>query len=448
MQAADRGMRIPGAARPMLLEHRRHRVGVVGEMLQRHRAILDEGDRLPVAFHRHHDVEAGFAHLPDRLLPGRLDHLHHRIGEAVIGHALVEPLQVPLEIGEIVSGELDQEQAVRPPPGDIGERAHEKRDIGAEHQHIVVDEFDRDRAEPDDMPGRLHRRTEIREMADAHDAVLRQRRELERRFGGDRERAFRADEQMRQVRPRRDQFVEIIAADAALHLREDRLDRRAMLPGQRHHPRHQVAGPRRSVVADGALAEREGLAVMEHRLERDDVVDHLAVVQRARARGIVAGHAADRAAARRRGLDWEEQPVLPEPRVQRLQHEAGRDRDGARLRIVIADRVEMPTHVEHQPVADRLAVLRCAAAACDHRHAMLGRDRQRRRDIGLALRKSHALRQNLVDRGVGGVAATGKGIEADLAFERLGEPALEAEIAAVRTGKCRLVHSAASAVLG
>ena len=47
------------------------RCGVVGEMLERHRAILDEGDRLALLLHRHHDVEAGGAHIGDRGLQRR-----------------------------------------------------------------------------------------------------------------------------------------------------------------------------------------------------------------------------------------------------------------------------------------------------------------------------------------------------------------------------------------
>ena len=53
------------------------RVGVFGEMLERHRAILDEGDRLSLLLHRHHDVEAGGAHIGDRGLQRRIEHLDH-----------------------------------------------------------------------------------------------------------------------------------------------------------------------------------------------------------------------------------------------------------------------------------------------------------------------------------------------------------------------------------
>ena len=43
-------------------------VDVLGEMRERHRAILDERHRLAVAAHAHHDVEARLANLPQRLL--------------------------------------------------------------------------------------------------------------------------------------------------------------------------------------------------------------------------------------------------------------------------------------------------------------------------------------------------------------------------------------------
>ncbi len=77
MQAADRGMRIPGAARAVLLENVRQLRGVVRQMIERHRAVLDERDRLSLLLHRHHDVEAGGAHLVDGGLQLRIEHLDH-----------------------------------------------------------------------------------------------------------------------------------------------------------------------------------------------------------------------------------------------------------------------------------------------------------------------------------------------------------------------------------
>ena len=51
------------------------RVGIFGEVLERHRAILDEGDGFSLLLHGHHDVEAGGAHLVDGGLQLRIEHL-------------------------------------------------------------------------------------------------------------------------------------------------------------------------------------------------------------------------------------------------------------------------------------------------------------------------------------------------------------------------------------
>ena len=66
MQAAFGGVRIHRAAGAVLGKHLAQPRGVVGEMRQRHGAVLDEGDRLALLLHRHHDVEAGGAEIGDR----------------------------------------------------------------------------------------------------------------------------------------------------------------------------------------------------------------------------------------------------------------------------------------------------------------------------------------------------------------------------------------------
>ena len=73
---------------PCLREHLGQRVGVVGEVLERHRAVLDEADRLAVALEAHHDVEAGLAHLPQVLLRRVVGHLDHAARQAEVAHQL------------------------------------------------------------------------------------------------------------------------------------------------------------------------------------------------------------------------------------------------------------------------------------------------------------------------------------------------------------------------
>jgi hypothetical protein len=88
VQGTDRGMGIPGAAGAVLREHRRQRVGVVGEVLERHRAILDEADRFAVALQAHHDVEPGLPHLPEAPLRRVVDYLDHAVRQTEIAHHL------------------------------------------------------------------------------------------------------------------------------------------------------------------------------------------------------------------------------------------------------------------------------------------------------------------------------------------------------------------------
>ena len=82
MQSADAGMRVPGAIRTVLSKNLRQALGVFLKVLERHRAVLDERHWLAVAFHRHHDVQSGLAHVPQRFLRlGRGD-AHDRVRKA------------------------------------------------------------------------------------------------------------------------------------------------------------------------------------------------------------------------------------------------------------------------------------------------------------------------------------------------------------------------------
>ncbi len=97
VQGPDRGVCIPGAVSAMPCEYFGERVGVGGEMLERHRAILDEAHRLAVALEAHHDVQARLAHFPQRLLGRGLRHLDDAAGQPQIAHQLHQILQ-PCEL--------------------------------------------------------------------------------------------------------------------------------------------------------------------------------------------------------------------------------------------------------------------------------------------------------------------------------------------------------------
>ena len=109
MQRADRGVGVPCPLGAVLLEHVGEALRVVREMLQRDGAIFDEGDGFAVALHRHHDVEAGLADLPERGLRAGLSHLHHAARQAEIAHQLDQTGEIEQLVFALLAGEFDQQ---------------------------------------------------------------------------------------------------------------------------------------------------------------------------------------------------------------------------------------------------------------------------------------------------------------------------------------------------
>ena len=244
VQAADASVRVEGAARAVPGEDGGEALGVVGQMLERHRAVLDEGDGLSLALHRHHDVEAGGTHLPHGPLAGGVRHLDDAAGGAEVAHQLVEPLEAAQVLGLVGFRELDQQQRV-------GRAAHvglhhraEHGDVARELDQRAVDHLDGDGAELDDVLGRLHGLAEGGEVADAERLVLGQRRELQFEAARDRERALRAAQQRGEIdgAGRGQQRVDQIAADAARHLGEGVGDVVLLAPAKREQVAEQGEG--------------------------------------------------------------------------------------------------------------------------------------------------------------------------------------------------------------
>ncbi len=113
VQCADTRMRIPGAFRSVTMEHFGQAARVFRQMFERHRAIFDEGDRLAVALHAHHDVQAGFTDFPQRFLFVRGRHLDDRIGQAQIGHELSKLFERRELLGTVLAREFHQQDRLR-----------------------------------------------------------------------------------------------------------------------------------------------------------------------------------------------------------------------------------------------------------------------------------------------------------------------------------------------
>ena len=398
------------------------RAGVVGQMLERHRAILDEGDRFALLLHRHHDVEAGGAHVGDGGLQFGIEHLDHAApfgaalvpAEAEIADQVLELAQPAQVFLVIVLAELDQQDGGGRAAHEFFQRRPEHRDLARQLDHGAVDQLDRDRPKPHDVLGGIHRLVEAAEVDGADRAAAEQRRQLQFDAGREAERAFGADQHMREVDVvlARHQRVEIVAADAALHLREARGD----LVGLARADREQVLGQRpqrrRHVVEVAAdAAEMRQRAVRQQRLDRDHVVAHGAVAHRAAAAGIVAGHAADGGARGGGDIDREPQPVRLELAVEIVEHDAGLDRAARALDVEIEDAGEIFRAIHHQRFADGLPGLRGAAAARQHAGAFGAGNPYRPFGFFYRARGDHADRHDLVMRGVGGIAAAGEAVE-------------------------------------
>ncbi len=428
MEAADRGMRVPGAVGAVLLEHGGEPRRVIREVVERHGAVLDEGDRLPVPLHRHHDVEAFLAHVPHRLLEGGVGGLDHGAGEAEIAHQLDQLHQPPPDVVGVLAGEFDEQQRRRLALDEAVDGGAEHGNVARQVDHGAVDQLDRGRAQRHDAPGRRHRLVESREMADAEHAVRRDRLQLELDGIEEGERALRADQQMRHVVAGIVDHVDVVAADPAQQLGEALGDLGRFAPVQRAHVAHEVAialGCDAVIEIAGHLAHARRRAVGQERVDSAHVVHHVAVAQAARAAAVVGGHAADGGAIAGRDVDREEQAVRLQRLVEAVEHHARLDQRAAPLDIDGEDAVHVLAAIDDEGAADGLAALRGAAAARQDRHALLAGDGERRRDVLLVARHDHAQRLDLVDRRIGAVAAAAERVEQHLAAQILPQPRRE-----------------------
>ena len=202
MQSADRSVRVPGAARAVLFKHARQAVGVFGQMLKRHRAILDEGHWFAVTLHRHHDVEARLAHLPEIALQKRIGDFNHAAGQPEFAHQFDKLFEFGHLLGLIFAGEFNQQNRCRLAFDTTVDDRTEGRIVTRQPDHGVVDQFNRRRIEFDDVLRRFHRAVKSREVANAQRLVPRQRRQIQMDTFRIRQRTLGTHQQMGHVERR------------------------------------------------------------------------------------------------------------------------------------------------------------------------------------------------------------------------------------------------------
>ena len=323
-------------------------------------------------------------------LQGRIEHLDHsapfRAGlvpaKAEIAHQLAELLEPPKIFVLVVLAEFHQQHRIGRTAHELLERRPEHRDVARQLDHGAIDQFHGNGLELDDVLGGIHRLVETAEMAGADCAAAEHRRQLQFDLGREAERAFRPDQDMREIEivAARREGVEIVAADPALDLGEARVDLVGLALADREQiarqsPQRRVCGNIGEVGAD--RAEMRAAAVSQQRVDRDHVLARIAVAQRARAAGIVAGHAADGGARGGRDIDRKPQAVRFQRAVEIVEHDARLDHAAASRCVELENVVQIFRAIHHQRMVDGLPALRGAAAARQHADALFARDRYR-----------------------------------------------------------------------
>ncbi len=355
------------------------------------------------------------------LLPG-VGHFHHGVGQTPIGQQFHQPVELRDLRCLLLAGELHEKDGVRLTEEVLLHHGPELIVATREPDHRAVDELHRLRIELHDLLRDRHRIVERREMRDAQHLVRGQGLQRELEASEPRERALRAHQQVREVvRRQRLHHVEVVALDAPQHLRPSRFDLVPLARRDGVDASHQCAIPRRTGCDLGRRAERAALAVREPRLDREDVVHHVAVADRTGAARVVAGHAAQRRL--RTGGDIHRVPESRRPQmcIQVIEHDAGLHPCGARLGVDLDDAIQMARRVDDECGTDRLTALRRAATARQHRHPGFGGNGDGRRDVVLGLGHHDAERQDLVDRSVRRVAPAARGVEEHIAPDLAGK---------------------------
>ena len=421
----------------MALEYLGQPFGVVGEVVERDGAVLDEGDRFAVALHRHHDVERRLADLPDLLMERRFHGLDHPAVMAEVAHQVDQIGEAGALLLLVLAGELDQQEGAGRAADEPADGAAVNRDVARQVDHRAVDQLDSRWAELDDGRRRLHRRAQCREVANAEHRVGRDRLQRQLDLGKGGEGAFGTDQQVRHVVPGRRNCVDVVAADPAQQLRNARRDLRRFPFRQAAHLLHQgqvFRRPLESRQIAGPSAKTDRAAVRQHRVDGRHVVHHVAVSDRAGAAAVVARHAADRRAAGCRDVDREEQSVRLERPVQRVEHDARLHPRPSRRRIDVDDPIQVLGEVQHHGGADGLAALRRAGAARQHRDVFLGGDGDGGLHVGDGFRHDYAERLDLIDRGVRRVAPARERVEQHLARRLAPQPVGQRPVAVPRRG--------------
>ena len=431
VQAADVGVAVTGGLGPLPGHDRAEPPVELGELLGGDGRVLDEGDRLGVADHPHQQRQPRLAHLPEVGLVGGLQALVHPDHAGASREPAGEVVGALGQLLRALGVKLRGQDRRRVPAREV-ELPREGRLRRGEVEDHPVEHLDRDRAGGDHLVQAVERRLDRREREHDQPLRLRHRHELQLGPGDDRQGPLRADDQPREVefpgaflpagRPDGEagnELVEVIPAHPAENSRELRRDRRAVLGDRRAHgpmnrPDPVVPGADGVQLRGGDRPEGRRRAVGEDDVERPDVIDRLAVAERPGAGRVVADHAAERGAVARRDVRPEHQPERLQVRSEPVEHDPRLDPDRHLVAIDDADPVQVLREIEHHGRPDGLPRQAGRGASGQDGHPFLGRDPDRRDDVGHGARNDHAQGLDLIETGVGRVKPARPAIEINL----------------------------------
>src|SRR5689334_2402797 len=151
---------------------------------------------------------------------------------------------------------------------------------------------------------------------------------------------------------RRPEVIEVVAGYFTQHLWKARFDLGLLARVEISQLRDDLLVSRRPA-GIAHRAKLPALAADRARLDGENVVNHVAVGDRARTARVVTGHAADRRLRARRDVDREPETLRPQRGVQLIEHDTGlHDRA---LAFDFKDPIQVLRAIDDQRLAHRLA---------------------------------------------------------------------------------------------
>ena len=357
-------------------------------------------------------------------------------GVAEVGHGFVEFVEFCQQGGVGLAVELDDEEAVGFAVHHLVDGGAVDRDAAAEVDHGAVDQLDGFGRQGDQVFRGFHGGAEGGELADAEHLAGEDGLQVQLDCGGEGEGAFGADQEAGEVLAAfaagpGGQDLDVVAADAAELLGEAGGDLIGFAGAEGAELLDEGGDAGGDVGAEvaGEGAEDVPGSVGKDGVDGADIVGHQAVADGFGAAGVVGRHAADGAAGVGAGIDGEEEFLGFEGGVEVAEDEAGFDPGAAGCSVDFDDAAEVLGAVDHQGAVDGLAALAGAAAAGEDWDAVFAGDGDRGGDVVDRAGDDHADGFDLVDGGVGAVAAAVGAAEQHLCLRLLAQALRQAGVA-------------------